>query len=160
MPVVIDIDNGSGSDDVPDPSTMRSWILAALTREYKDDAELAVRLVDVAEMTSLNHRYRGRDGATNVLSFPAELPAGVDIPLLGDLAVCVPVVTAEALEQGKTPAAHWAHLLVHGTLHLLGYDHSNDADAQIMETLETSIVTALGFPPPYGVLVVEDESSQ
>ncbi|MBU6470981.1 MAG: rRNA maturation RNase YbeY, partial [Gammaproteobacteria bacterium] len=91
-----------------------------------------------------------RDYATNVLSFPAELPRGVRSPLLGDLVICAPVVRREAKAQHKTLKAHWAHLTVHGTLHLLAYDHATEVQAQAMEPLETSILTELGFPAPYG----------
>ena len=149
MPTAIQIDNASGSDDVPDESTMRGWILAALAHENKTGAELAVRIVDEAEITGLNRRFRHKNRSTNVLSFPAELPEEIDIPLLGDIAVCAPVVAAEARQQGKTAPAHWAHMLVHGTLHLLGYDHIGDADSEKMEAVETTIMTQLGFPPPY-----------
>lgn len=100
-------------------------------------------------MRALNARYRGRDYATNVLSFPAELPPGVDVPLLGDIVVCAPVVAREAAEQHKAPRAHWAHMLVHATLHLLGHDHEQPHDATRMEALETRILAALGFPDPY-----------
>src|SRR5690554_8049362 len=102
----------------------------------------------MATSADLNHRYRGKNSPTKVLSFPADLPPELGLPLLGDLVVCADVVAREAAEQGKTPSAHWAHMLVHGTLHLLGYDHINDAEAEVMEALETAIVTALGFAPP------------
>ena len=150
MPATIHIDDASGGDEVPDESTMRGWILAALPPQRRDDVELSVRIVDDAEMTALNGRHRGKHGPTNVLSFPADLPAGVDLPLLGDIVVCAPVVVAEAADQGKGLDAHWAHMLVHGTLHLQGYDHDEEAAAEAMEVLETEIITGLGFPPPYG----------
>lgn len=153
MPVTAHIDNESGLDNIPNPSAMSGWIEAALTHNhYSDnhgDAELSVLIVDSAEMTSLNNQFRQQNKPTNVLSFPTDLPDGVDIPLLGDIAICAQVVEQEALEQGKTSAAHWAHMLVHGTLHLLGYDHLDDSEAEQMEAMETTIITALGFPPPY-----------
>lgn len=149
MPVTVHIENASGSDDVPDEPSVRSWILAALTHQQKDHAELSVRIVDEEEMTSLNTQYRQQNKSTNVLSFPADIPPELEIQLLGDLAVCAPVITREAREQGKSGNAHWAHMLVHGTLHLLGYDHIEDADADTMETIETTIIAELGFPPPY-----------
>jgi probable rRNA maturation factor len=112
-------------------------------------AEVAIRIVGADEGQALNRDYRGKDYATNVLSFPAELPPGVDLPLIGDLAICAPVVAREAAEQGKKPRDHWAHLTVHGTLHLLGYDHIEDAEAEAMEALETRILAGLGIGDPY-----------
>ena len=148
MTVTVDIDNASGCDEVPDPSAMRRWVEAALAGA-RGEAELAVRIVTEAESAELNGHYRHKQGPTNVLSFPADLPEAVDIPLLGDLVICAPVVAREAHEQDKTLDAHWAHMLVHGTLHLLGYDHIDDADAAAMEALETRILAGLGFPNPY-----------
>ncbi len=134
----------------PDPSSLRRWVRAALTAGgCGDDAELSVRIVDEAQMRELNGRYRHQPRPTNVLSFPAELPAELDLPLLGDIAVCAPVVLREAREQGKTAEAHWAHMLVHGTLHLLGYDHIREDEALAMEALETRLLTSLGYPAPY-----------
>ncbi len=139
---------GLESPDLPPESDFRAWAAAALAGR-RPDAELCVRLVDEAEGRSLNHAYRGRDKATNVLSFPAELPEGVDSPLLGDLAICVPVVLDEAARQGKQVRAHFAHLTVHGVLHLLGHDHQNDSEAEAMEAAETAVMARLGFPDPY-----------
>lgn len=148
MAITVDIENASTDDDVPDASSMRCWVSAALmTRQ--PDAEVAIRIVDEDESAELNNRYRGKAGPTNILSFPADLPEALAIPLLGDLLVCAPIVTREAARQGKQADAHWAHILIHGTLHLLGYDHVRDEDARDMEALETEIVTGLGFPPPY-----------
>src|SRR5690606_30211195 len=149
MTIVIAIENASGSDEVPDPSAMRRWIAAALASQARDTAELGVRIVDEEEITALNDQYRGKAYATNVLSFPAEIPDFVPIPLLGDIVICAPVVASEARDQGLSPTAHWAHMLVHGTLHLLGHDHLKDAQADAMEAPETAITTTLGFPPPY-----------
>lgn len=148
MNLVIEIENAS-AEEVPEPATMRRWVAAALTATQREHAEICVRIVGEEEGRSLNRSYRQRDYATNVLSFPANLPADLELPLLGDLAICAEVVTREAVEQGKHAAAHWAHMLVHGTLHLLGYDHSDDEDAEQMEALETGILVELGFPPPY-----------
>lgn len=100
-------------------------------------------------MAQLNANYRGKDGATNVLSFPADLPAELDLPLLGDIVICAPVVIAEADQQGKTASAHWAHMTVHGTLHLLGYDHVKEEEAEIMEALESAILRQLDYSCPY-----------
>ena len=116
-------------------------------------ADLAIRLVDSKEGRSFNRHYRGKDYATNVLSFPAELPEGlpegVRLPLLGDLVICAPVVAKEAREQGKPLAAHYAHLTVHGTLHLLGWNHEDDTEAECMEGLEREILAGMGIDDPY-----------
>lgn len=155
MTVVISVANACDSgEEVPDPGRLRRWLRAVLRHQGRQDAEIGVRIVGEAEGRELNTRYRLRDPklakATNVLSFPADLPEWVDAALLGDLVICAPVVAREAAEQGKAPEAHWAHLVVHGTLHLLGYDHEDDAQAARMEALETEILDALDFPPPYG----------
>jgi probable rRNA maturation factor len=116
-------------------------------------AEITVRLVDAEESRELNHTYREKDKPTNVLSFPSDLPdfllEQMDVMPLGDLVICVPVMAAEAIEQGKTEQAHWAHLTLHGTLHLLGYDHIEDADAEEMEALEVAALSQLGIANPY-----------
>ena len=135
---------------VPASASFRRWIEAALKGARRRKAtEVSVRIVDIEEGQALNLQYRGRDYATNVLSFPVELPPGVDLPLIGDLVICAPVVAREAEEQGKKPADHWAHLTVHGTLHLLGYDHIDEADAEAMEALETRVLAGLGISDPY-----------
>ena len=135
---------------VPAAASFRRWVEAALKgARRRKAAEVAIRIVDTDEGLALNRQYRGRDYATNVLSFPAELPPGVDLPLLGDLVICAPVVNREAAEQGKKPVDHWAHMTVHGTLHLLGYDHIEDAEAEAMESLETRILAGLGISDPY-----------
>ena len=105
---------------VPEEEDIRRWIAAALSNARRDAVEVSVRLVGEDEMTALNHAYRGKDGSTNVLSFPADLPPGVQHPLLGDIVICPAVVAREALEQNKSEPQHWAHMLVHGSLHLLG----------------------------------------
>lgn len=112
-------------------------------------AELSIRIVGEREGRELNRRYRGKDRATNVLSFPAELPRGIDSPLLGDVVICASVVAREARAQGKNPRAHYAHLTVHGVLHLLGFDHHNEGDATKMEALETRALAGMGIPDPY-----------
>jgi len=124
-------------------ATVASWIKAALFA----DAELAVRFVDAEEGRTLNRTYRGKDYATNVLTFA--YAESEDDPVSGDLILCCPVVEREAAEQRKPLAAHYAHLLVHGTLHAQGYDHENDADAQEMEAIEKDVLAGLGFPDPY-----------
>ena len=141
---------GLARSDLPSPASFRRWVEAALRgAKRRKPAALAIRLVDIDEGRALNRDYRGKDYATNVLSFPAELPPGVALPLIGDLAICAPVVQREAAEQGKAARDHWAHLAVHGTLHLLGYDHLEDAEAVTMEALETRILAGLGIADPY-----------
>ncbi|QEE23840.1 rRNA maturation RNase YbeY [Rhodanobacter glycinis] len=135
---------------IPAAASFRRWVDAALRGAKRRKAtELSIRIVDTSEGRALNRDYRGKDYATNVLSFEAELPPGVKLPLIGDLAICAPVVAREAAEQGKRERDHWAHLTVHGVLHLLGYDHIEDADAEVMEALETRVLADLGIADPY-----------
>jgi probable rRNA maturation factor len=141
---------GSGRRGVPASASFTQWVEAALRgARRRKPSELAIRIVDAEEGRALNRDYRGKDYATNVLSFPAELPPELKLPLIGDLAICAPVVVREAAEQGKPVRDHWAHLTVHGVLHLLGYDHLVEAEAQTMETLETRILAGLGIADPY-----------
>jgi len=137
---------------VPSAASFRRWVAAALAGRDAP-AELAIRIVGVDEGRELNRQYRGRDYATNVLSFPAErpegLPADVDLPGLGDLVICSEVVAREAAEQSKRPADHYAHLTVHGVLHLLGWDHIDEPDAEAMEAREREILAGLGIADPY-----------
>ncbi|MAT95057.1 MAG: rRNA maturation RNase YbeY [Halioglobus sp.] len=158
MSLLVDIQCAS-REPVPAEDDLRGWVAAAvdgaprLRGKQPDpgaDMEIAVRLVDSQEMTRLNSAYRGANGPTNVLSFPAELPPELRQPLLGDIVICAPVVRAQARQQGKALQAHWAHMAVHGTLHLLGYDHIEEADATVMESLETTILGRLDFDCPYG----------
>jgi probable rRNA maturation factor len=133
---------------LPAPVSFRKWAAAAVEgRILKGD--LAIRVVDTKEARSLNRHYRGKDYATNVLSFPADLPPEMQVPLLGDLVICAPVVAKEAAEQGKTLAAHYAHLTIHGTLHLLGLDHENEKEAEAMELIERELLADLGYADPY-----------
>jgi len=133
---------------VPDDAFIESTIGAVLAERMRDPVELCVRVVGGEEIRALNARYRGRDKATNVLSFTYAEPAEAGV-LLGDLAICAAVVAAEAAEQGKSLEAHWAHMLVHGTLHLLGHDHIGDHEAAEMEDIECEILARLGFSDPY-----------
>lgn len=137
---------------VPAAASFRKWVAAALKGRIRE-ADLAIRIVGEDEGRKLNRHYRGKDYATNVLSFPAELPEGlpkgVKMPLLGDLVVCAPVVAREAAEQGKPLAAHYAHMTVHGALHLLGWDHEDEKEAEAMERLERDILAGLGIDDPY-----------
>ncbi|MBN7138481.1 rRNA maturation RNase YbeY [Lysobacter enzymogenes] len=137
---------------LPAATSFRKWVAAALKGRIRE-ADLAIRIVDSKEGRSLNRHYRGRDYATNVLSFPAEmpegLPKGVKLPLLGDLVICAPVVAREAREQKKALNDHYAHLTVHGVLHLLGWDHEDEREAECMEQLEREILATLGVEDPY-----------
>ena len=133
---------------LPTAEQIEQWATAAV-QPQSDEVEMTVRIVDEAESHALNLNYRGKDRPTNVLSFPFECPDEVELPLLGDLVICRQVVEREALEQDKPLMAHWAHMVVHGSLHLLGYDHIEDDEAEEMESLETQIMTRLGFADPY-----------
>ena len=148
MAIIVDLQIVDNSHKLPTEQQFISWTEAALAG-HKDDAELTVRIVDEAESRALNHDYRGKDKSTNVLSFPFQAPPGVVINLLGDLIICAKVVTDEASQQHKPLIAHWAHMITHGCLHLLGYDHINNDEAQVMESLETEILHAQGFADPY-----------
>ena len=140
----------------PDEDDIRRWIEAVLVAEAEAaEVELTVRIVDEAEMAELNARYRHKTGPTNILSFPFEAPPGMELNLLGDLVIAAPVVQREAREQGKTETAHWAHMIVHGMLHLLGNDHQEPADAEEMEAREIRILQQLGYSNPY----ILDEAS-
>ena len=145
----MEIQNASAAPGLPTPGQFRRWAEAALSGR-RDRAELSIRLVDEVEGANLNERFRGRHGPTNVLSFPFEPLPGLEVcDLIGDVVICAPVVAREAVAQGKSLQAHWAHMLVHGVLHLLGFDHLDAAQAAQMEGLETRIIRALGFPAPY-----------
>lgn len=139
---------------LPTRPQFRKWVLAALTGAGRRfDSEVAIQIVDAAEGQAMNLQYRGKDYATNVLSFPADIPEGLpedfDFPQLGDLVICAPVVAREAAEQGKALNDHYAHLTVHGVLHLLGFDHIEDAEAEEMEALERVILASLDIADPY-----------
>lgn len=132
----------------PDNEQIQHWIDAVL-EDYPNNTEIVVRIVDEDESAQLNQHYRHKSGPTNILSFPADLPDGIDLNLLGDLVICAPVVEQEALAQGKLLAHHWAHIIVHGVLHLLGYDHINDNEAGIMEAKEINILQQFNISNPY-----------
>lgn len=144
----VDVQIATSDENIPSDEDFRSWVAAALPSD-RLDSEVTIRVVGFDESQALNAQYRRQDKPTNVLSFPSELPPELQIPLLGDLVVCAGVVEREALEQGKSLLAHWAHMVIHGTLHLLGYDHESDTEAEEMEALETHILSQLGFPAPY-----------
>jgi len=149
----LDLQVATAAPDLPTEHDFAYWAAAALDGRRERGA-LTIRVVGLDEGHDLNLRFRGQDKPTNVLSFPFEVPPGltgmdgVD-DFIGDLVICAPVVRQEALEQGKPGPAHWAHMVVHGVLHLLDYDHVTEADAARMEGLETAILVRLGFPPPY-----------
>ena len=155
-PVRLDVAVGYGVPraGVPAAVSFRRWVAAALDGRIRE-ADLAIRIVGNKEGRALNHHYRGKDYATNVLSFPAEIaegvkmPKGVKMPLLVDLVICAPVVAREAKEQKKPLTAHYAHLTVHGALHLLGWDHEDEREAEAMEQLEREILAELGIADPY-----------
>jgi probable rRNA maturation factor len=149
----VDVQIACDEDDLPDPAELRAWARAAVG-DLRRCSELTIRIVDEAESARLNSSYRNKDGATNVLSFPFAPPAGVDIPLLGDIVICAPVVRREANEQSKSTNSHWAHMVVHGSLHLLGFNHERAREAQEMEALEMRILADLGFDNPYESQVI------
>jgi probable rRNA maturation factor len=147
MMIELDIQRATTFEPVPDDRAFTRWVDAALGD--RSQAALAIRIVGREESRELNRRYRGKDAATNVLSFPADLPPEVGLPLLGDIVICAPLVEAEAAAQQKPADAHWAHLTIHGVLHLLGYDHQAPEQAAEMEALEISLLAALGIADPY-----------
>lgn len=144
----IDVQYAIETPGLPSADAIRHWTEQALA-ERGQAAELVVRIVDEAEMTALNRQYRGKDGPTNVLSFPCEGFPAVPSDLLGDVVICAPVVAAEATHEGKSPEAHWAHLVIHGVLHLLGYDHKHAAEAAQMQQRESVLLGGLGYPDPW-----------
>lgn len=151
--VVLHIRSDIGWKGLPAPRSFRTWIELALRgAKRRRVAEIHVLITDVESGRALNREFRGKDYATNVLSFPAELPPGVKSPLIGDLALCAPVVAREAEEQGKRLRDHYAHMVIHGTLHLLGHDHIDEHEAEQMEALETTLLAALDIADPYATI--------
>ncbi|MBZ9568740.1 rRNA maturation RNase YbeY [Modicisalibacter tunisiensis] len=158
-PPVIDRQVAVRAETLPDADRLQAWVAAALEHHRRHGSlaappealELTVRFVEEAESRALNRDYRGKDRPTNVLSFPFEAPAGLDLPLLGDLVICHDVVDREAREQGKALEHHYAHMVIHGTLHLLGHDHIEDAEAEEMEALERRILADFAIPDPYAL---------
>ncbi len=134
--------------NLPADDDFQGWVEACL-RARRDEAEVVIRVVDSAEIRALNMQYRQKDMPTNVLSFPSDLPEIVASSLLGDIVICASVVADEAQAQGKSLEAHWAHMVVHGVLHLIGYDHIAEEEAQQMERLECSILSTVGVADPY-----------
>ena len=134
--------------NIPDGDQFQAW-LEAVFPQCSEPMEIVIRIVDEQESAVLNARYRHKSGPTNVLSFPFQSPVELDVHLLGDLVICAPLVEKEAREQNKKVFDHWAHLVVHGVLHLLGFDHQEEKDASQMEAKETAILKKLGIPDPY-----------
>jgi probable rRNA maturation factor len=152
--VSVDVQIASESSSIPDPEEIQSWLTEAVRGSLETgNLEISIRVVDEVEGRQVNKRFRAQDKATNVLSFPAELPEWpADTPkILGDIVICGPLVEREALEQGKKIGDHWAHMLVHGALHLLGYDHESNEDAEVMESLETELLAKRGIADPYAI---------
>lgn len=150
MSVTVDIQRAT-EDPAPEDEDLRSWAELAVADR---SVEISLRLVSEPEMVELNQRYRGRAGSTNVLSFPAEFPADLPCALLGDIVICAAVVQREAAQQHKAVAHHWAHMVIHGTLHLLGYNHEQEAEAVTMEALETRYLAELNIPCPYEAVAI------
>lgn len=146
--ITLDLQIAYQTDSLPTQEQIELWLTTTLSN-YQRSFELTIRIVDNQESQTLNHQYRNKDKPTNVLSFPFELPDGIELDLLGDLVICAPIVEQEAKQQNKPLIAHWAHMIIHGCLHLLGYDHINDNEAEEMETLEIKLLAQLGFNNPY-----------
>ena len=151
MSIILDLQLATEAKDLPDEKQIQQWLEAAIL-PFQSEAEVTVRIVDEAESQQLNFDYREKNKPTNVLSFPFECPPGIELPLLGDLVICAQVVAKEAAEQHKSLSAHWAHMVVHGSLHLLGFDHINEEDATEMEAEEIQILAELGFADPYVII--------
>ncbi len=153
MPVTTELSVSEALDpeesDIPDATLIRKWADHACLCGDEDEVIVSMQIVSGDEMRELNHTWRGKDKPTNVLSFPMELPGEVGLKILGDVVLCADVINAEARQQHKPLAAHWAHMIVHGMLHLQGYDHVDDSQAEVMEALEIRILNQLGFANPY-----------
>jgi probable rRNA maturation factor len=158
MKLLLDLQADCADAALPTASDCDCWVRAALAGR-RERAELTIRFVDESEGAALNQRYRGRTGATNVLSFPFDPPPGFPeaIDLLGDLVICAPVAVVQAADRCKPLRAHWAHLVVHGVLHLLGHDHEDAREADVMEALESDILRGLGFAGPYEEIESSDD---
>jgi len=147
MKAEVDLQIASADSSIPTQEEFEYWVTVALRNPLPN--QVTIRVVDAAESEALNTRYRHKSGPTNVLSFPADLPVEVDIPLLGDLVICAELVSQEAAEQEKSLTAHWAHLVIHGVLHLQGFDHQDADETKTMEQLEIELMNTIGFPDPY-----------
>lgn len=161
--IAVKVQYAVAREGIPESNLISHWVKVALRQGWPSlarglsrqspgkrlAAEVTVRIVGEKEMAGLNRRYRHKDGPTNVLSFGYDVLPGVDLPLLGDLVICAPLAIQEAVAQDKESTAHWAHLVVHGSLHLLGFDHEDSSSATLMEASETKILAQLGYPDPY-----------
>jgi probable rRNA maturation factor len=146
----VDLQIACDAPDLPTEADFVRWVETVL-QQQKSEGEICIRLVTPEESRELNHDYRGKDQPTNVLSFPFDVPPGIPVTLLGDLVICAEVVAREAEEQHKSLLDHWAHMVVHGTLHLLGFDHINDDEAEAMEALERALLARLDIADPYAL---------
>lgn len=153
MGIELELQIASDAKMLPHPAQIREWVSLTLWQRL-DNAELTIRIVDEEESAHLNFQYRNKRGATNVLSFPYKTLPNIKHSILGDIVICAPVVAKEAAQQGKSLLSHWAHMVIHGILHLLGFNHELDPEANEMETLETALMIKLGFPPPYGEILL------
>lgn len=157
--IALDVQRATSFPELPSDDELARWAAAAVGG-HRAEAEISLRIVDEDESEALNSQYRGKQKPTNVLSFPADIPEELGLPLLGDLVICAQVVAREAEQQHKALSSHWAHMVVHGTLHLLGYDHIEDDEAEIMESLETRILAGLGIDDPYRPLEEPAQTTQ
>lgn len=148
MAITVDLQIACTNSDLPREDQFQKWVNASLLPDH-DNLELTIRVVECEESENLNNQYRNKNKPTNVLSFPFEVPEGINLNLLGDIVICADIVSQEILVQNKTLLEHWAHMTIHGCMHLLGYDHVNDSDAEHMEALEIDILAKLGFNNPY-----------
>ncbi|WP_448550337.1 rRNA maturation RNase YbeY [Thalassotalea fusca] len=148
MSINVDVQNASHNSQLPTNEQLQSWVESVLCR-YERSFELTIRIVDEDESQALNHQYRGKDKPTNVLSFPFEVPDGIELDLLGDIVICANVVEQEAKQQNKALLDHWAHMVIHGCLHLLGYDHIEPEEAEEMEAIEITVLSKLNINNPY-----------
>lgn len=148
MNIELEVIRASKTANLPSDEQFQHWVNLVANSQQRE-GELCIRLVDEAESEELNSTYRGKDKPTNVLSFPCDLPPGFPANVLGDLAICAAVVERESIEQSKRLEHHWAHMVIHGVLHLIGFDHINDEDAEVMESLERDLLAQLHIPDPY-----------
>ncbi len=149
MTVDLELQIATNAKTLPHPAQFKEWVSVILANRINTNAELTIRIVDEEEIISLNYRYRNKNNSTNVLSFPVKLETHLDYNMLGDIVICASVVELQAKQQNKVLLAHWAHMVVHGILHLLGYDHENELEANEMENLEIELMQQLGFLSPY-----------
>jgi len=153
--IELELQIASKAKTLPHPAQFREWVSVTLYQRL-DTAELTIRIVDEEESAQLNKEYRDKEGPTNVLSFPYEPYPGIASRLLGDIVICAPVVEQEAKASSKPILEHWAHIVIHGVLHLLGYNHELETEAKEMESLELEIMLKLGFSPPYGEITADE----